>query len=322
MLTLRQVQEGADVGPAPVVALGTFDGVHLAHQAILQKAVALARRLGGTPVAFTFDRHPAEALGRGPVPQLTSLEDKLDLLAASGAEVCVVATFDEAFSRQEARDFIDGVLVRALKARGVVCGFDFRFGRGALGNPALLREAGRESGFQVEVLEPVVAGGTTVSSTEIRRRLAAGDVEGAAELLGRHYAVRGRVVPGHGKGRELGFPTANLRVEGGVVLPADGVYYSWVGRPEAEGQDRFYPALAVVSSRPTFGDNPRGLEVHILDFSGDVYGERLTIHFQGLLRGIVPFPSVEALQAQISQDVAAARARFMAAAKQGAPPGP
>lgn len=291
---------------APVVALGTFDGVHVGHRAIVERAAAMARALGGTPMALTFDRHPADVIpGRPRVPLLTDLEERLERLADAGARLCVVATFDADFARMAPEGFIQDVLVGALGVRGAVCGNDFRFGRGAAGDAALLERWGEKLGFQVAVLEPVMRDGQRVSSSAIRERLSRGDVEGAAAFLGRPYALEGEVVPGQGQGRELGFPTANVALDPRRLLPGDGVYIaraSGAGLPEGG-----HPALAVVSTRPTFGVHPRSLEIHLLDFSDDLYGKRLRVVFLRFLRGIVAFSGLAELREQIGRDVAMAR---------------
>jgi len=292
--------------PAPVAALGTFDGVHLGHRAIVERAASMARALGGTPMALTFDRHPADVIpGRPRVPLLTDLEERLELLVDAGARLCVVATFDAEFARLEPEQFIEDILVGTLGIRGAVCGNDFRFGRGAAGDAGLLRRWGEKLGFQVAVVEPVLRDGQRVSSSAIRDRLARGDVEGAAALLGRPYSLAGTVVPGRGQGRELGFPTANVAPDPRRLLPGDGVY---IARALGAGlREGGHPALAVVSTRPTFGVHPRSLEVHLLDFSGDLYGRRLRVVFHRFLRGIVAFSGLEALREQIGRDVAMAR---------------
>lgn len=307
--TLADIEATGLALPAPVVALGMFDGVHRGHQAIIRRAVHMAEAIGGTPVVFTFDRHPSEVLaGRPPVPRLTDLEERLELFFAAGAAFAVVAAFDAAFSRIEASRFIADVLVGAIGARGVVCGFDFRFGRHAQGTPALLQEEGRCLGFSVDVVDPVVVDGLTVSSTEIRRRVAEGDMETAAALLGRPYRLRGRVVPGRGQGRQLGFPTANVDVPAGAQWPGDGVYAADVSWRGADGMTVECPALAVISTRPTFGEHPRALEVHIPDFDGNLYGLVLSVAFHRRLRPIIPFPDVDALVRQMEADVAQLRA--------------
>lgn len=297
--------------PAPAVALGTFDGVHLGHQAIIQRARELAARAGGAPVAFTFDRHPAQVVGGRPVPPLlTDLHDRLALLAEQGVAATVVARFDRSFSRLSAAGFVEDVLVKALRARVVVCGFNFRFGQGAAGDAEFLRACGRSLGFDVAVLPPVEVNGVAVSSTEIRRRLLAGQPEEAAALLGRPYRLKGTVAAGEGRGRRLGFPTANLQRAPGLLLPGEGVYRVWA-RWETHGGRHRHPALAVISRKPTFAaqEEPT-LEVHLLDFQGDLYGRQMAVEFLAYQRGIVRFESVEALRRQMEEDVALARRCF------------
>lgn len=297
--------------PAPTVALGTFDGVHLGHQAIIRRAKELAAQVGGVPIAFTFDRHPAEVVEGRPVPPLlTDLRDRLALLAEQGVAATVVARFDRTFSRISAASFVQDVLVKALGARVVVCGFNFRFGQAAAGDVQFLEACGRTMGFDVAVLPAVEVNGVTVSSTEIRRRLLAGQPEAAAALLGRPFRLKGTVIAGEGRGRQLGFPTANLRLPGGLLVPAEGVYRAWA-RWETGSTECRHPALAVISRKPTFAARQEpGLEVHVLDFQGDLYGREMAVEFLAFQRGITRFESAEALRRQVENDVALARARF------------
>ncbi len=287
---------------ASAVALGVFDGIHLGHRAILATAVGEARRHGLVALACTFEPHPLEVLqpARAPLP-LTTLEERLALIAEAGIDATVIVAFTPAVAALEPETFVRDVLVGALKARDVVVGFNHRFGRGARGDAALLEALGPRLGFRAHVVAPLLVDGIPVSSSEVRQALQAGDLERAARLLGRPYSVEGEVVRGAGRGRTLGFPTANVKTRRPLPLPA-GVYACRAFL----GADR-YPAVINVGVRPTFGETELLVEAHLLDFSGDLYGRRLSLAFLRRLREERKFPDVEALRRQIALDVAAAR---------------
>jgi riboflavin kinase / FMN adenylyltransferase len=285
-----------------VVALGVFDGVHLAHRAILDTAVTRARGGGGTPVACTFDPHPAEVLqpGRAPLP-ITTLEERLALIAETGIEVSVVIPFTRELAGMEPETFVTDVLARGLGAREVVVGFNHRFGRGARGDARLLREVGVRVGLNAEIVPPLDVDGVPVSSSEIRGALQRGDLDTASRLLGRPYFVAGRVVEGAGRGRMLGFPTANVETDRRVLTPP-GVYACRVG---VDGT--VHGAVLNAGVRPTFGEQVFTLEAYLLDFSGDLYGRRVRVDFVSRLREEKKFAGIDALRAQIADDIAAAR---------------
>jgi riboflavin kinase/FMN adenylyltransferase len=257
-------------------------------------------------VVVTFDRHPAYVVRPESAPkQLTSLEQKLELLADAGIERVEVIRFDEARADESAEDFVQEVLVDQLRARLVVVGEDFHFGHGRKGNVELLRRLGAEHGFEVVGVGLTGDGAEPVSSTRIRALLAAGEVEEAARLLGRHHEVRGPVVRGDGRGGpQLGFPTANLAVPDDIALPADGVYAGHYRRPDG-GVHR---AAINVGRRPTFyepGTAPVLVEAYLLGFDGELYGEPARVSFAHRLRDEQRFDSVEELVAQMRADVAA-----------------
>jgi len=286
-----------------VVTIGNFDGVHLGHRAILGRVVQRARELKGRAVAVTFEPHPLKVLRPGlELPLLTTGAQKLKLLAGAGLEAVVVLPFTPEFAQLPARDFVQEYFCRRLKVREVVVGHDYAFGRGREGNIDLLKEMGRSHGFTVQVVWAVEAEGAVVSSSLIRALLRLGKVDAANRLLGRPYAVVGQVYQGHGRGAKLlGVPTANLRPEN-ELLPASGIYAVWVRR----GAETL-PGVANIGTCPTFDDAELSLEVHILDFHGDLYGEDLEVEFVGRLREERRFPSIEALAAQIRADMDAAR---------------
>lgn len=292
------------------VTIGFFDGVHLGHQVVIGEARRLAAELGARSAVVTFDQHPAAVVRPESAPKLlTDLEQRLELLAATGIDYAVVVRFDEERSLETAEDFVRHELVECLAARAVIVGADFHFGHGRKGDVALLERMGADHGFEVDGLELLAsgrAGARVVSSTAIRAALAAGDLEAANRMLGRAHEVRGTVQQGDQRGRELGFPTANVAVPEGMLLPADGIYAGWYVRPDGTE----HPAAISLGRRPTFyEDQPYSLlEANLLDFEGDLYGERARVRFVRRLRGEERFESAAALVAQIGRDVEEARA--------------
>ncbi len=304
----------ADFGPS-VVAIGKFDGVHSGHRAVIARARIEAEGAGARVVAVTFDRNPLSLLRPEICPDpLTSLDQKLHFLAAEGVDATLVLRFDEELAALPARTFVERFLVGALKAVTVMVGDDFRFGHGGQGNPEMLKEVGRELGFDVDVVGDVQGAGRRVSSTWIRELLAAGDVDGAARLLGRPHVVRAEVVHGLKRGRELGFPTANLSADAEGYIPADGVYAGWLldeGPLDALTRSvTRYPAAISVGTNPTFDDVPtRQVEAYVLDETElDLYGHRVEVQFSHRIRGMVAFEGIEPLRAQIADDVTRVRA--------------
>jgi riboflavin kinase/FMN adenylyltransferase len=293
--------------PGTAVTIGAYDGVHLGHRALLRQLVDRAGAAGLSPVVVTFDRHPASVVRPESAPTvLTDLDQKLELLAQCGIERTLVVPFDRARADETAEDFVAEVLVDELGAQLVVVGEDFHFGHGRKGNVALLRELGQEHGFEVVGVTLTDDVEAPVSSTRIRSLVAAGDVVGAAALLGRPHEVRGTVVRGDGRGGpELGFPTANLAVSADIALPADGIYAGYYTRPDGTRHD----AAISVGRRPTFYDPASAsvlVEAYLLHFEGDLYGEAGRVSFVSRLRDERQFDSVDALIAQMHLDVAEA----------------
>lgn len=291
-----------------IVTIGVYDGVHLGHQALLARVTAMAKDLDCASAVVTFDRHPATVVRPESAPKLlTDLEQRLELLAGTGVDLTLVIQFDEARSLESPEDFVREVLADCLRTRAVVVGHDFHFGHKRRGNVPMLQGMGAELGFDVlgVTLVPDTVDGDVVSSTRIRQWLAAGDVAGAARLLGRPHEVRGVVDKGDSRGRELGFPTANVAVPAEILLPADGVYAGWYQRPDGS----VLPAAINLGRRPTFYDDATEslLEAYLLDFSGDLYGEGARVRFVDRLRDELRFDSVDALVAQMHADVAAVR---------------
>lgn len=303
-------------GPS-VVAIGKFDGVHSGHRAVIDRARVAAADAGARVVAVTFDRNPLSVLRPELCPEpLASLDQKLRLLGEEGIDAVLVLRFDAALAALEPRAFVEHVLVESLGVVTLMVGDDFRFGRGGAGDPALLIELGAEFGFAVDVVGDVQGGGRRVSSTWVRDLLDAGDVEGAARLLGRPHAVQGEVVHGLKRGRELGYPTANLAADAAGFIPADGVYAGWLV-DEGEGTDGAppvgavtrYPAAISVGTNPTFDDvHARQVEAYVLDETDlDLYGHHVQVQFAHRIRGMLAFDGVEALIARMEQDVAETR---------------
>jgi len=293
-----------DLRPS-VAALGVFDGIHLAHARVLGLAVERGRALGVPAVACTFDPHPAAILQpeRAPVP-IATLDENLSRIADIGADAALVIPFTAELSRVEAEDFVDRVLVDTLGAREVVVGFNHTFGRGARGTPALLEAMGRRRGFATHVLPELDVKGQPVSSSAIREALRKGDVEVAADLLGHPYRLSGVVRRGAGRGRTLGFPTANLQTDRPLILAA-GVYAAQVGWDDVRAK-----AVVNVGYRPTFDESEYWIEAYVFDFSGDLYGKRFTIDFLSRIRPEMKFPSVDVLKEQVALDMAEARRRL------------
>jgi len=305
--SVRVVQDLAQLDaidvPRSVVALGMFDGVHLGHQEILRRCVVRAKRCGARAVAFTFDKHPLQVIRPQLAPALlTDTGDKLALIEATGVELAVVARFDEAFARATPEEFVREVLVDRLRATAAVVGFNYTFGWRARGTATVLAELGQKYGFDVEIAQPVSVGGVPVGSTEIRARLARGDVAGARAMLGRPFSVKGAVVPGEGRGRTLGYPTANIGIGSTMAVPARGVYAVL-----AEVRGGCFQAVANVGVRPTFDGRVTGIEVFVMDFAGNLYGETMRVSFIERLRDEMRFSSPLALASQIANDVKNAR---------------
>ena len=287
------------------MAIGYFDGVHPGHQTVIRKAVELARASGKRAAVMTFDPHPRALLGHGEAyaESLTPLPEKIRLLEGLGVDIVYVAVFDREFAALAPEEFVRGLLIGRLNVTDAAVGFDFTFGRGGAGNPELLAELGGTD-LAVHTVAPVSAAGAKVSSSRIREALLLGDVALAAGLLRRPYRISGTVVRGAARGRMIGFPTANIEPDGRYVLPRHGVYAVYVRRG-----GETHPAVMNVGVAPTFHANagtPR-LEAHLLDFSGDLYGERLAVDFVAFIRPEMKFSGPDELAAQIREDAEQAR---------------
>ncbi|MDE0547182.1 bifunctional riboflavin kinase/FAD synthetase [Microbacterium sp. C7(2022)] len=318
----------ADVPPGfgpSVVAIGKFDGVHSGHRAVIDRARVDAAGLGARVVAVTFDRNPLSLLRPEVCPEdLVGVEQKLALLADAGVDATLLLKFDTDLASMPPREFVETILRDALAARTVLVGEDFRFGHRGAGTPEYLTEIGAEMGFDVQVVGDVraVDAGRRVSSTWIREALTEGDVATASRLLGRTHSVEGEVVHGLKRGRELGFPTANLSEDLAGFVPAEGVYAGWLIDHGAvdPGADRAparnarrsirYPAAISIGTNPTFDDVvTRQVEAYVLDETGlDLYGHMVEVQFVSRVRGMTAFAGIEALIEQIADDVVKVRA--------------
>ncbi len=302
MLVLRHLEHIGRRFTAPVVTLGNFDGVHCGHQAILRRAATVAREVGGESVAITFWPHPAQVLSPPGTALIQGLRQRLEFITGCGIDTVVAQRFSARFARITAEDFVRTLLCEGLGARHIVVGHRVSFGHHRAGNAEVLRRLGTEMGVAVEVVGPVRVGDLLPSSSAIRRALRAGELEEARLLLGRPHTVAGRVIHGHHRGRSIGFPTANLNLRHGLLLP-DGVY---AVRVHARGQ--WHQGVANIGFNPTFGDRERSVEAHLFDFDADLYRQRIEVAFIRRLRSEAKFADAAALAAQIAQDVAAARA--------------
>lgn len=288
--------------PWPVVALGNFDGVHLGHRAILKTAIDHAHAERGTAFVLTFDPLPAKVLAPAHAPQLIlAPEDKLDLLRHSGIDGVIVIAFTLDFSRIGPREFVRDYILGKVGARAVVVGHSVSFGHKRAGNASVMVELGREFGFEVTVVGPVKVAGVGVSSTKVRELIAAADLKGVSDLLGRYHFLAGRVVRGRERGRKIGFPTANLESES-ECIPPDGVYATRVVL-----EDRLYPSITNIGMRPTFAEAQRSIEAHIFDFDRELYGMRIKLELVERIRPERKFDSPAALSDQIALDIRRAR---------------
>lgn len=284
-----------------VVTVGTFDGVHLGHQAILRDVRGRARARNGRAVLLTFDPHPLRVVRPEVAPPLLTLpNEKKEILAQLGLDYAAFVAFTPEFSRYSPEQFVEDIVVPRFRPAEVVIGYDHGFGRGRAGDVSVLERLGRIHGFDVSVVGGVEAGGSPASSTRVRQAVAAGDMEGAAAGLGRPYSFRGTVIRGLGRGRTLGFPTANLTPPPpDKLLPAEGIYTvrATLGSERADG-------LLHLGARPTFAGSPPAIELFLIDFERDIYGERVIVDVLHRLREVRTFASGDDLAAQMRRDLA------------------
>jgi len=293
---------------AAAVAIGNFDGVHLGHRALVERARRLAEAHDARTVVLTFDPHPSSVFAPATTPkQLTSLTRRIELLGEAGADLVVVEPFTRELANSAPNAFVDDVVLHALRATAIIVGYDFTYGTRATGTTDALRAHGNRAGIEVDVMKAVECAGEVASSTRIRAHLQQGNLAGAERLLGRRWDVDGVVVHGAKRGRTIGVPTANIRPHGD--LPIAGGIYAVTLRVDRDGQD--LPAVASLGTNPTFVEGgAQTLEVHVLDWDGDLYGRDVRTTFVGRLRDEAKFDSVDALVTQINADIADARRLF------------
>ena len=308
METLRSISELSRLSGPLFLAIGVFDGVHLGHKAVISTSAKHARAANGTPVVVTFDPHPEKVLRPAAAPHLlTATQHKIDLIRDLGVEHLLVIKFDKQFAATEPEEFVQELVKYSKPLREVCVGHQWAFGKGRRGNLELLNKLGAQFNFNVVGIAPVSIDGELVSSTTIRRAVEAGDLQKAAAMLGREYTILGTVVRGDDLGKRIGFPTANLSAHS-EQFPPNGVYLA-----KAKLDKVAYPAVVNLGVRPTVSsEKERVLEVHLLDFNGDIYGSDLEVRFLGYLRPEKKFESVEALTRQIEADVNQARKLFAA----------
>jgi riboflavin kinase / FMN adenylyltransferase len=291
----------ASLGPT-ALAVGSFDGVHLGHRAVLEELLTVSRARRLTPAWITFDPHPRCVLDPVNCPQqITTLDERLSLVRPLGIEHAIVLGFTRALAALTPDEFV-GRLLEAMELRALVVGYDFALGRGRAGDVGWLAEYGRGHGYAVQVVPPFRLDGEEVRSSDVRRLLTLGEVEAASRLLGREFALAGLVEPGDHIGHEIGWPTVNLAVAPGKLVPGHGIYAGWARGPAGEHQ-----AAISVGYRPTFGKTDLRVEAYLLDFEGDLYQQRLELRFVARLRDQVKYPDARALSEQIARDVEATR---------------
>ena len=305
MRIFRHIEDQGLSMRGTVATMGNFDGIHLGHQALVRNTVEESKRLGYPSTVLTFEPHPLKILAPERAPSLIlSYEDKIALLQSLGVDIVVAQRFDRQFASIPADDFVRLFLVDRLKVKKLWVGRDLRFGQGRRGGTDDLLRLAADAGFDVGVLDPILLNGIRISSSRIRQLVEEGRVAEVRPMLGRYHFVSGRIVAGNRRGRELGFPTANIATETEVV-PLNGIYATLT-----QLQNRRLLSVSSVGINPTFGDGPRTVESFILDFDGDIYGERITLSFVQRIRDEKKFVAVKDLIAQMHEDVKHARAVF------------
>jgi riboflavin kinase/FMN adenylyltransferase len=302
MLVYRSLDQIVTPLRNPVVTIGNFDGVHLGHREIFRRLKKAAAEIGGVSVVITFNPHPLKMISAAKhVALINTLDEKINLIEASGIDVLLIINFDAAFASIQPADFVERILVKTIGLKKLIIGYDYAFGRNREGDVNLLRHLGKQLDFAVEELQPITAGDTIYSSSLIRKMIGEGAVDEVVGFLGRNFSLAGSVVHGLNRGKSLGFPTANIATDK-ELLPADGVYAVKVRIGE-----ELYDAACNIGTNPTFAQGSRSIEVYIFDFAEELYGQDLRIYFFARLRGEKRFASAEQLSAAIAADVARCR---------------
>lgn len=303
MKIYRNIEDIENCFSHACVTIGNFDGVHLGHQQLFAQVAYQAHRKGGTSVAITFEPHPLQILKPGGIKLISSMAQKIELVDMAGIDVLLIVPFTKQFAATTAEYFVDEILLKRIGMKELVVGYDYAFGKGRTGNIPFLQEQGKAKGFSVSVMDAYYLDGVLVSSTHIRQLLAAGEMGEARRLLGRSYQIRGEVQLGKQRGgKEIGFPTANLKFADEDLVPRHGVYVSQV---ICDG--KCYGGVINIGCNPTFGEQALVAETHIFDFNQDIYGKPIKVNLLEFLRGERRFESISELAEQISKDVATAR---------------
>ena len=304
MLTAMKIFESLEITEKfrnPVLTIGNYDGIHLGHRTIIEVVKQRAAEISGTPMLMTFHPHPLQIVRpEKELPSIAPLEERKALIEEAGVDVLFIVPFTREFSQVPAEVFVRDILVGRIGLKGLVIGYDFTFGKGGSGNPELLGKLARNYGFFLEVVEAVTINGEKVGSNKIRKLVREGELDKANAFLGRPYMIKGEVVRGRGRGRQIGFPTINLKTYF-ALIPKQGVYVS-----ELEWQGKRYPSVTNIGYSPTFGENEFSIESYLLDFDGELYGAEVKLFFLHRLRSEMKFESVDVLRKQIQEDVEAA----------------
>lgn len=306
MKILYQLNELALTKEPIGIALGTFDGMHIGHQQVIGKLVSYCKEKGYKSVVYTFSNHPRELTRNGHrVHRLASNADKEKLIAQTGADYLLMIPFDEGFMKTSPEEFVGKYLIDGMNVKALAVGFDYRFGKGAAGDVALLERLASKYHYELLVADAVSLNGHKVSSSEVRDKIKHGDMVAAHHMLGRPYSVAGKVIKGKQVGRKLGFPTANLEVESYMSLIKPGVYVSYT-----EVGGKLYESLSNVGYNPTFEQTELNLETFLFDFDEDIYGQTIRIYFIAHMRGELKFSSLDDLIAQMNEDVRASKENY------------
>lgn len=296
--SIEDIQNIGETG----IALGNFDGVHIGHKALIKNAVDDSKKIGFKSVVFTFRNHPKNLTDSKKVRQIVSWEEKVKIMEALGTDYLVAVEFNSQFKKMKAEDFVSNILVKGLNMKAAYCGFHYRFGHKALGTTDLLETMSIKYSYALNVLQPVKIQGNLVSSTRIRQFIAEGEMEACNQLLGRQYALEGKVVHGKQIGTKMGFPTANILIDETRIIPPNGVYIT-----KCFVNNKEWNSITNIGCKPTVGGEQRLIETHIINFDDNIYSQNIRIEFYKKIRGESKFMDVNALKEQIALDVNAVK---------------